>query len=266
MTDNGSDTISVLDRDGTVVTHVPIDIDASAREAPHHLAIDPVAGWIFVALAFPAPPTGSRDPHKAHGNAEDRGKLARLDLLNLAVKDTRDVDENPGDVILTHDRTRVLVTHYDMKRAMNVATRGGVAGMMFASLQVWDARDMRKIAERALCVAPHGITVTPDDHTAIVACYGSDELAVVDLTSPSLPSARYPLGATPLSLFLSREIRFDRGESFSHNSSLRHQHKIDWLGQIMLMQAKGLPQQPARPRPNYGVSELPCGDHTQMLG
>ena len=197
MTDNGSDTLSVLDRDGTIVTHVPIDIDPSAREAPHHLAIDPVAGWLFVALAFPAPPTGSRDPHKAHGNAEDRGKLARLDLLSLAVKDTRDVDENPGDVILTHDRTRVLVTHYDMKRAMNVASRGGVAGMMFASLQVWDAREMRKIAERALCVAPHGITVTPDDRTAIVACYGSDELAVVDLTSPSLPSARYPLGATP---------------------------------------------------------------------
>ena len=197
VTNNGSDTISVIDRDGTDVTSVPIDIDPLSHEAPHHLAIDPVAGFLFVALAFPAPPGATKDPHKAHGNAEDKGKLARLDLLSLAVKDTRDVDENPGDVVLTHDRKKVLVTHYDMKRAMNVAAAGGAAGAMFATLQVWDAKEMRKISERALCVAPHGIVTTPDDSQAIVACYGSDELAVVDLTSPTLASARYPLGATP---------------------------------------------------------------------
>jgi YVTN family beta-propeller protein len=197
VTNNGSDTISVIDRDGAQVTHVPVDIDPKAHEAPHHLAVDGAGGALFVALAFPAPPGAKKDPHSAHGNAEERGKLARLDLATLAMTRADDVDQNPGDVILTHDRARVLVTHFDMKRAMNVATAGGTPSSMFATLQVWDAKEGKLVGSRPLCVAPHGVTTTADDHTAIVACYGSDELAIVDLTSPSLPSARYPLGAAP---------------------------------------------------------------------
>ena len=44
-------------------------------------------------------------------------------------------------------------------------------------------------------IAPHGAVTSADDRTAIVACYGSDEIAVVDLTSPTLQTSRYPLGA-----------------------------------------------------------------------
>jgi DNA-binding beta-propeller fold protein YncE len=80
---------------------------------------------------------------------------------------------------------------------MNVAAAGQAPSKMFAALQVWDARSLALVASRPLCVAPHGVTTTRDDRVAIVACYGSDELAVVDLTAPSLPSARYPLGAAP---------------------------------------------------------------------
>jgi DNA-binding beta-propeller fold protein YncE len=198
VTNNGSDSVSVLDRDGDAVVTVPVDVDPSAHEAPHHLAVDARAGRAYVALAFPAPPgTGKKAPapHQAHGNAEDPGRLAWLDLDTLAVLATRDVDENPGDVVLTHDAKRLLVTHYDMKRAMNVAMAGGNAGAMAATLQVWDARDQKLVDQRAICVAPHGIAITRDDRSAVVACYGSDELAIVDLASPGLPTSRYPLGA-----------------------------------------------------------------------
>jgi DNA-binding beta-propeller fold protein YncE len=199
VTDNGSDTISVFDRDGDRVVHVPVDVDPKRHEAPHHLAVDAKGGRLFVALAFPAPPPADtkNDPHGSHGRGEAHGELARLDLTRVAVNDAREVDENPGDVVLTHDRSRVLVTHFDMKRAMDVASAGGATSKMFASLQVWDARTMTLVGSRPLCVAPHGVTTTADDKTAFVACYGSDELAVVDLTSPSLPTARYPLGASP---------------------------------------------------------------------
>jgi DNA-binding beta-propeller fold protein YncE len=200
VTDNGSDTITVFDRDGDRVVHVPIDLDPARHEAPHHLAVDSVRGRLFVALAFPEPPPSDarqNDPHAGHGNAEARGELARLDLGRVAVNEAREVDENPGDVVLTHDRSRVMVTHFDMKRAMNVAAAGGATSKMFASLQVWDASAMTLIGSRPLCVAPHGVTTTRDDKTAFVACYGSDELAVVDLTLPSLPTARYPLGPSP---------------------------------------------------------------------
>ncbi len=113
VTNNVSDSLSVVDRDGDAVDAVPVDLDPDAHEAPHHLAIDSQGKTVFVALAFPPEPAKKKpkDPHATHGNASDLGKLARLDLATLAVKETRDTAENPGDVILTHDKTRVLVTH-----------------------------------------------------------------------------------------------------------------------------------------------------------
>lgn len=203
VTNNASDTITVLDRDGDAVTTVSVDVDREAHEAPHHLAVDGAGGAAFVALAFPAAPgktgkraPGKKDPHAAHGSSAELGKLARLDLATLAVTALEDVDETPGDVVLTHDRKRVLVTHFDMKRAMDVAARGGASpATMFASLVVLDAKTMKRVGARAVCVAPHGVATTRDDRTAFVACYGSDELAVVDLATDGFPTSRIPLGA-----------------------------------------------------------------------
>ncbi len=200
VTNNGSDSLSVIDRDGVTVTTVPIDLDPDAREAPHHLAQAPGGGDVFVALAFPpegASPTRKK-PHAGHGESASPGRLARLLPSSLTVRATRDVDENPGDVVVSHDGKSVLVTHFDMKRAMTVAAAGNASpATMFARLQVWSAASLELRAQRPLCVAPHGIALTRDDRLALVACYGSDELAVVDLTSPGLPTARYPLGGTP---------------------------------------------------------------------
>lgn len=200
MTNNGSDSISVIDRDGDAVQEVGVDVDPAAHEAPHHLAVDPTHQRLFVALAFPPDeqPTRKKDPHGAHGGASEPGKLARLELGNLAVRETRDVDENPGDVILSHDRKTVLVTHFDMKRAMDVASRGGGSpATMFASLAIFDAATMEKKGSRPVCVAPHGVATTRDDGVALVACYGSDELAIVDLKAPGFPVSRHPLGSAP---------------------------------------------------------------------
>jgi DNA-binding beta-propeller fold protein YncE len=187
----------VLDRDSDAVFTVPVDIDPQASEAPHHLAIAGDEGAAFVALAFPAPPSTGKSPHASHGNAEYRGKLAKVRLDTLAVVDTREVDENPGDIILTHDGRFVIVTHFDMKRAMNVAAKGGTASAMFASIQLWSRKDLRLFGSRPICVAPHGMFTTADDKLAVVACYGSDELVVVDLTSPNLPVSHHAMGSAP---------------------------------------------------------------------
>ncbi len=198
VTNNGSDSISVIDRDGDTVTTVPLDLDPDAREAPHHLAIDAASKTAFVALAFPPEPGKKKDPHASHGTASDVGKLAKLDLGNLSANTAVDVDENPGDVVLTHDRARALVTHFDMKRAMDVAARGGASpATMFAHLVVLDARTMKRLGSRPVCTAPHGIAVTRDDRTAFIACYGSDELAIVDLSADGFPTSRIPLGSSP---------------------------------------------------------------------
>ncbi|MGH7282225.1 MAG: YncE family protein [Polyangiaceae bacterium] len=197
VTDNVSDQITVIDRESADVLSRSIDIDKTAHEAPHHLAVDPRARRLFVALTFPAPPDPEKKgPHSGHGNASNNGKLAKLDLATLSVQAIVDVDENPGDVVLTHDGTKVLVTHFDMRRAMVAATAGRPPNEMFATIQVWDTTSMKKIGSRAICVAPHGIAVSSDDKTAIVACYGSDEIALVDLTQKQLPTSRFVLGAT----------------------------------------------------------------------
>lgn len=198
VTNNGSDSLSTIDRDGDAVVTVPVDFDPDAREAPHHLALTNDGKELFVALAFPpegTAPKKKKDPHAAHGGSEATGMLARVATSTLAVIDTRDVDENPGDVVLTHDGTRAIVTHFDMKRAMTVAAQGSASpSTMFARILVWDTRTFSKVGERPICVAPHGTAITADDSAAIVACYGSDELVVVDLKSAALPVARYPLG------------------------------------------------------------------------
>jgi DNA-binding beta-propeller fold protein YncE len=198
ITNNGSDSLTVIDRRGAQAVTVAVDLDPNRHEAPHHLAVDAAAGRVFVALAFPPEPGKKKDPHGGHGQSDDRGKLAKLDLATLAVATTRDVDESPGEIILTRDKKKVVVTHYDMKRAMTVAAKGGASpATMFARILVFDAATMEPAGERPLCVAPHGAAMMPDDRAVLVACYGSDELAVVDLGSPQLPVSRFPLGGTP---------------------------------------------------------------------
>ena len=200
VTDNGSDTISVIDREsvtGAAVETASVDIDADAHEAPHHIALDAPQKRAFVALAFPPAPPGTpaaKDKHGTHGQSARKGRLASFELSRLSMERTADLDENPGEVVLTHDRTRVLVTHYDMKRAMDVAAQKGASpATMFATL-VFRASDLTLLGTRPICVAPHAIAITKDDATALVACYGSDEIAVVDLRDNALTVSRIPLG------------------------------------------------------------------------
>lgn len=196
VTNNGSDSVSAIDRDGTTVVTAPVDVDPTRKEAPHHLALDLARDRLFVALSFPADPGNKRDPHAAHGTSSDHGLLAELSATTLAAKVIANVDENPGEIVLTRDKKRIVVTHYDMARAMNVAAKGGASpATMFARILLFDANTHALLGERPICVAPHGATTSADDKLAIVACYGSDELAFVDLTKPELPTARYALGS-----------------------------------------------------------------------
>ena len=201
VTNNGSDSVTIIDKNTGLRTDVSVDIDNAAHEAPHHLAVDVPSRSVYVALSFPAPagkppkPNAKKDRHAAHGKGENLGKLVRLSLDTLTIEESGEVDENPGDVILSHDARTILVTHFDLGRAFRGAMAGGNPSAMMASLQLWDPNPLKLRDSRNLCVAPHGIAITNDDNLAIVACYGSDELAIVDLHS--LATARYPLGPSP---------------------------------------------------------------------
>lgn len=193
VSNNGSDSLSVLDleRPGTAMV-VSLDFDGR-REAPHHLAIDPAGNRLYVAFAHPR--ATSTESHREHGrSAIAPGELVILELSTLRLLQRSEVDESPGDLALTADATKLLVTHYDLARAFAGAAKGRPPRELFATLQVWDAHAGSKWAERAICVAPHGIAV--HESTAFIACYGSDELLLVDVSSPELRTERFPLGTS----------------------------------------------------------------------
>jgi len=60
-----------------------------------------------------------------------------------------------------------------------------------------------------------------------------------------------------------QKIVFDLGKFAVPDARLRHQHQIHRLGQVKLMRAKNLPQQPPRPGANHRIAELLGRDDPQ---
>jgi hypothetical protein len=172
-----------------VVGLVPVD-----PEAPHHLAIDPVGGHVYVGISN----VGLREGgglHGSHGGGDLPSYVQRLRLSDLVADGDARVDTNLGDVLLTPDRARVLSTHFDLARALGVVTRGEPPENAWASLDIVDPVAMSRVGRVTVCTAPHGAAVTANGATVIVACYGDDGLAIVDLgADPPVVSARLPVG------------------------------------------------------------------------
>lgn len=201
VSDNGSDTVTVVDLEGRKVAGAlragldPVDIDG-----PHHLAYHRQRREIFVALAYPAPAI-SPGPHAAHGSSQRPGKVVRLDAATGQITGEMRADNNPGDIFLSDDGARLLVSHFDLQKALANAAQGIEAQR--APLLIYDPEDFRPEASPRsipVCITPHGVALSrPDGRHAFVACYGEDALAVVDLANPDPVAAvqRVPVGPAP---------------------------------------------------------------------
>jgi DNA-binding beta-propeller fold protein YncE len=193
VTDNGSDTISVVDLEAMrTLGQVPIGLSPIENDGPHHLDVDVDAGALFTVFAFP-PPLSSPGPHGNHGAAQLPGVLVRLALGDLRLEARAGTDVNPGDVKLTPDRSRVLVSHFDLA----LAQRPGDLEQRRSTLIVYEAATLRRLGSVPVCLAGHGLATSPDGRTAFVTCYGSDELALVALDRPDFPVIRVPVGPGP---------------------------------------------------------------------
>jgi YVTN family beta-propeller protein len=202
VTNSGSDDLSVLDvTTGTELARVPVGLNPLDHDGPHHLAVDAAHGYVFVALSYPLP-TLAPGPHAAHASGSAKGKLVRLDLPSLTRSAVAPTDTNPGDVVVSDDGARLVVSHYDLRRAVTLASQGIDAQR--ADLLVWDtsklAANTPPSAATAIpvCIAPHGVILDkPRGDHAYVACYGEDALAVVDFTASPPTVARIPVGPSP---------------------------------------------------------------------
>ena len=197
VTNNASDTLSLLDLDkNMVVASPPIDVDPVGNDGPHHAAIDRTAQFVFTPLAFPAPAVDT-GPHASHGSSALPGILVKLSLKDFSRVGSVTVFNNPGDVAVTPDGGRVLVSHFDLKRAIDAAKAGKPVSDMRAPFAIVDATTMEIIGQPTPCVAAHGIAVSADGKTAYLACYGEDAIAVVHLDDAKFASELWPIGSTP---------------------------------------------------------------------
>jgi DNA-binding beta-propeller fold protein YncE len=197
VSNNNSDSLSLLDlASASTIGQVQVGIDPIANDGPHHVAIDAHAGRVYVALSYP-PPGVPSGPHAGHGASTQPGWVQMLALDDFRELGRAPIATNPGEIILTPDRTRVIVTHFDLQRAIDAIRDGLPMTDAYASMWVLDATDLHRIASPDICIAPHGAAITADSNRAFVACAGQDSLAIVHLDDPNLRTELIPVGPGP---------------------------------------------------------------------
>ncbi len=194
VTDSLGDTVTAIDlATGAVVASRPVGRNPVDIDGPHHLALDPGRGAAYIALSYPE--VGGTGPHAGHGGSQALGWVQRLSLADLTVTGQVRVETNPGDIVLSADGTRLVVSHFDLARA---TAAGAEAESARASIAVIDPGTLEMAGSPEprfveVCAAPHGIALSrPDGALAFVACYAEDALAVVDLGSGAVE--RIPIG------------------------------------------------------------------------
>ncbi|MEO6418400.1 MAG: YncE family protein [Polyangiaceae bacterium] len=195
---SGSDSISFLDLGkGVVSGTAPAGRNPFTLDSPHHVVGDPKNGFAYVALAYP--PSSQTGQH-THGSSTRPGWIQKLSLEDLRPIGEVLVDANPGEIALSDDGVRLVVSHFDLKAAQMVdlpidQRRATLALVDPNQILPTDSPDPTRLL---VCVAPHGLALSrPDAKTAFVSCYGEDAVALVNLEDTHAAVVRVPVGAAP---------------------------------------------------------------------
>jgi len=202
ITNNLSDELSVLDLDAVdspdfgELMRVPVGRNPVEREGPHHLAAEASGEFYYVGISNYVPGSGS-GPHGVHGAGTADGHVLKIRSTDhLAVDEIR-VDRNPGDIRLSPDGRRLLVSHFDLLKIAEAVTNHLPPEAMDARLGIIDTANFTATPTMVtVCPAPHGIAVSPDGRYAYLSCI-SDELARVTLDDPAAAPLRLPVLANP---------------------------------------------------------------------
>lgn len=193
---SGSDALALVDlASGRRVGAAPIGRDPVVLDGPHQLVGDRARGVGYAVLSYPG--SASSAGQHAHGASNVPGWVQVLALDDLHAVGELRVDPNPGEIALSEDGSRLVVTHFDL----GAASRQGPIAARRSTLAVVDPRTIEPFGtpepdKLLVCVAPHGVTLSrPDGAKAFVACYGEDVVAVVDLVDTSAPVVRVPVAA-----------------------------------------------------------------------
>jgi len=195
---SGSDTLTLIDlADGKTVGAAPVGRDPVALDGPHQVVADRARGLAFAVLSYPG--SAANAGQHSHGSSSVPGWVQVVALDDLRAVGELRVDPNPGEIALSDDGQRLVVTHFDLTTAANPQL---TIDQRRASLAVVDPRTIQPFGtpepdKLLVCVAPHGVTLShPDGAKAFVACYGEDVVAIVDLVDTNAPVVRVPVAAT----------------------------------------------------------------------
>ncbi|AUX47711.1 hypothetical protein SOCE26_092350 [Sorangium cellulosum] len=200
VTDSFSDTISLIALEtGERFGVHPVGRDPVTIDGPRRVAVDAAGGALYIALSYPAV-AGSSGPHVVQGGSAVAGYVQKLALDDLRVLGQVRVEASPGDIAISEDGGRVVVSHFDLKRVIDNPEDLETAR---SSLAVVDPGAVSPRGSAAptlipVCKAAHGVALSrPDGARAYVACYGDDALAIVDLTDPDAEVKLVPVGPPP---------------------------------------------------------------------
>jgi DNA-binding beta-propeller fold protein YncE len=193
---SGSDRMSVVDLGGgSVIADVPIGRSAFVLDGPHQAVADMKRRVAYVVYAYPEA-LASAGNH-SHGSSQRSGWVQALALDDLRAVGEVEVDPNPGEIAVSDDGKRLVVTHYDLAAAAAMDRpiedrRSTLALIDPDAMQTFGTPTPDKLL---VCVAPHGLTLArPDGAKAFVACYGEDAIAIVDLVDTHAPVVLVPAG------------------------------------------------------------------------
>ncbi|WP_437730304.1 YncE family protein [Sorangium sp. So ce1335] len=200
VSDSRSDTLSLISlATGERFGVHPVGRDPVTIDGPHHVAVDPSQRALYVALSYPDL-IGAVGPHASHGGSSVAGYVQKLALDDLRPLGQVRVEPNPGDIVISEDGSRLVVSHFDLQRAIK---NPGDVDAARSSIAVIDPEEVLPSGSAApvhipVCITAHGIALSrPDGARAYVACYGEDVLAIVDLTDPAAEVKRVPVGPSP---------------------------------------------------------------------
>jgi len=164
-------------------------------DGPHQVVVERGRRIAWVVHAYPNA-ASSADVH-SHGTSTTTGWVQGFALDDLHAAYEVQVDANPGEIAISDDGKRLVVTHFDLTSANAPGKtlderRSTLALIDPSAIQPFGTPQPDKLL---VCVAPHGLALSrPDAKTAFVACYGEDAIAIVDLEDVTQPIVRVPLG------------------------------------------------------------------------
>jgi hypothetical protein len=191
-----TDTLTLIDLAlGAPITTAPVGRNPVVFDGPHQIVASFAARRGYVMHTYPAA-FEDAGVH-THGSSTRAGWIQVVNLDDFSVVGEVGLDPNPGNMELSEDGRRLVVTHYDLTIAnRNAPTidgrRATIAYVDPAAILPFGTSAPEKVL---VCVAPHGLALShPDAKTAFVTCYGEDAVAIVNLEDPNAPVERVPLG------------------------------------------------------------------------